>query len=205
MKKINTIFVFALSLLFVNSHLSQVNTISSNSELKHVTIFNKGALVERTGLISVNKGANELVIENVSPILQNSSIQVVIYSDQVIINSVSKKMNYLGTNGLFNEETQDLKDSIDILKNKLRLENVNLSVFKEEKELLRDNKTVLKSSKEFIIDDLMDLTDYFRERMLDVENKLSSTRLEITELNKALKNVEQQLDIVNNNVQIYFS
>lgn len=205
MKKINTIFVFALSLLFVNSHLSQVNTISSNSELKHVTIFNKGALVERTGLISVNKGANELVIENVSPILQNSSIQVVIYSDQVIINSVSKKMNYLGTNGLFNEETQDLKDSIDILKNKLRLENVNLSVFKEEKELLRDNKTVLKSSKEFIIDDLMDLTDYFRERMLDVENKLSSTRLEITELNKALKNVEQQLTIVNNNAENKYS
>ena len=205
MKKINTLFVFALSLLFVNSHLSQVNTISSNSELKHVTIFNKGALVERTGLISVNKGANELVIENVSPILQNSSIQVVIYSDQVIINSVSKKMNYLGTNGLFNEETQDLKDSIDILKNKLRLENVNLSVFKEEKEHLRDNKTVLKSSKEFIIDDLMDLTDYFRERMLDVENNLSSTRLEITELNKALKNVEQQLAIVNNNAQNKYS
>ena len=205
MKKINTLFVFTLSLLFVNSHLSQVNTISSNSELKHVTIFNKGALVERTGSISVNKGANELVIENVSPILQNSSIQVVIYSDQVIINSVSKKMNYLGTNGLFNEETQGLKDSIDILKDKLRLENVNLSVFKEEKELLRDNKTVLKSSKEFIIDDLMDLTDYFRERMLDVENNLSSTKLEITELNKALKNVEQQLAIVNNNAQNKYS
>ena len=114
-------------------------------------------------------------------------------------------MNYLGDNGLFNEETQNLKDSIDVLKNKIRIENVNLNVFNEEKELLRDNKTVLKSSKEFIIDDLMDLTDYFRERMLDVENNLSSTKLEIKELNKALKNVEKQLTIVNNNAQNKYS
>ena len=76
---------------------------------------------------------------------------------------------------------------------KLRLANVAMEVYNQEKDLLNENKSVLKLSKEFIIDDLMDLTDFFRERMLDVEGKISNTNKEKSKINKTIQNIERQI------------
>ena len=88
-------------------------------------------------------------------------------------------MNYLGIQNHLTDEVKLLKDSLDLSNEKLRLAQVSLRVYKEEKDLLDENKSVLKLSKEFIIDDLMDLSDFFRERMLDIEEKISITKKKI--------------------------
>jgi hypothetical protein len=163
-----------------------MNKVYSKTELSHVTIYNQGANIERKGVVEITKGANELVIQNVSPYLINESIQIVILSKNVIINSVRKQINYLGANPP-TKEIVILKDSLKKLKDLKRDQAIKLEVFTQEKDLLDENKSVLKLSKEFIIDDLMDLTDYFRERMLGIESNLSETRHNLAKLNKRLK------------------
>lgn len=190
--------------LFVFESKTQINSIYTNASLNHVTIFNQGANVERNGKIKVEQGANELIIQNVSPFLINESIQIIIFSNNVIINSVQKQMNYLGAIPP-SKEMIILKDSLAILKEMARDESVNLEVFIQEKDLLNQNKSVLKLTKEFIIDDLMDLTTYFRERMLDVESNLSSTKQELNQLNREIQKIENQINTIQDKANNQFS
>ena len=80
-----------------------------------------------------------------------------------------------------------------------------MEVYNQEKDLLNENKSVLKLSKEFIIDDLMDLTDFFRERMLDVEGKISNTNKEIAKINKTIQNIERQINALNSKAKNQYS
>ena len=188
----------------VNAKTQVYNNVYTTASLSHVTIFNKGANIERNGKLKVEKGANEVIIKNVSPSLINESIQIEIFSNDIIINSVQKQMNYLGSIPPSKEMTM-LKDSLAILKEMALKETVNLEVFIQEKDLLNQNKSVLKLSKEFIIDDLMDLTSYFRERMLDVESNLSSTKQEINQLNQEIQKIEKQINTINDKVNNQYS
>ena len=205
MKNYQLHFCLLISIFLINFYSAQTNSIYSLTDVKYVTIYNQGANIEREGKAKIKKGSNELIIKNVSPKLINESIQFVILSKQVIVNSVSKEMNYLSKKNHLSDEVIFLKDSLNVIKELIREQNINLEVFNQEKDLLNQNKSVLKLSKEFIIDDLMDLTEYFRERMLDIESNLSKTRQEIISLNKELKKIEKQLQIQNNNAKNQFS
>ena len=194
MKKIIFPFVVILS---VFDSFSQMNKVYTKSELDHITIFNQGANVERKGMVNLMEGANELIIQNVSPFLINESIQVAVFSSNVIINSVKKQMNFLGTSPE-TKEMSILKDSLFVLKKIIRKENINLEVFMQEKDLLNENKSVLKLSKEFIIDDLMDLASFFRERLLDVESNLSDVKFKLNKLNIEAQKIENQIKSIEN-------
>ena len=99
-KTLSIIFTSILGLSSLCFHgQDSASFISQKSEIKNITIHNVGAHIERIGTANINLGANQLIINNLSPSLTNESIQFVMNSNNVIVNSISKKMNYL------NEET----------------------------------------------------------------------------------------------------
>ena len=205
MKKIvNVLIIILINLLFTSIQIL-ANKIETTSKIKQVTVFNKGVNVQRFGSLDINKGDNTIYIQELSPYLSNESIQFVIKSSKVIINSVGKEMNYLGIKNHLTDEVNRLKDSLESTKEKRRLAQVSLRVYEEEKDLLDENKSVLKLSKEFIIDDLMDLTDFFRERMLDIEGKISTTNQKINEINQTISNIQSQMRSLNSKVRNQFS
>ena len=205
MKKIVSVLTI-ISINFLFTSLSVLgNKVETTSKIEKVTVFNKGVNVQRFGNLDIKKGDNTIYIQELSPYLSNESIQFVIKSPKVIINSVGKEMNYLGIQNHLTDEVKLLKDSLDLTHEKLRLAQVSLRVYNEEKDLLDENKSVLKLSKEFIIDDLMDLTDFFRERMLDIEEKISLTNKRITKINQTIANIQSQLRTLNARVRNQFS
>ena len=205
MKKIVSVLTI-ISINFLFTSLSVFgNKVETTSKIEKVTVFNKGVNVQRFGNLDIKKGDNTIYIQELSPYLSNESIQFVIKSPKVIINSVGKEMNYLGIQNNLTDEVKLLKDSLDLTHEKLRLAQVSLRVYNEEKDLLDENKSVLKLSKEFIIDDLMDLTDFFRERMLDIEEKISLTNKRITNINQTIANIQSQLRTLNTKVRNQFS
>ena len=205
MKKIVSVLII-ISINFLFTSLSVFgNKVETISKIKKVTVFNKGVNVQRFGNLDIKKGNNTIYIQELSPYLSNESIQFVVKSSKVIINSVGKEMNYLGIQNHLTDEVKLLKDSLDLTNEKLRLAQVSLRVYNEEKDLLDENKSVLKLSKEFIIDDLMDLSDFFRERMLDIEEKISITNKKINSINQTIANIQSQLRTLNARVRNQFS
>ena len=182
-KTLSIIFTSILGLSSLCFHgQDSANFISQKSEIKNITIHNVGAHIERIGTANINLGANQLIINNLSPSLTNESIQFVMNSNNVIVNSISKKMNYLNeeTNG--NKELDFLKDSLRQIKEMKRLQEINIEVFLEEKDLFNKNKSVLKTTREFIVDDLMDLSDYFKKSILRIQSDISSAKKEVNSL-----------------------
>ena len=182
-KTLSIIFTSILGLSSLCFHgQDSANFISQKSEIKNITIHNVGAHIERIGTANINLGANQLIINNLSPSLTNESIQFVMNSNNVIVNSISKKMNYLNeeTNGI--KELDFLKDSLRQIKEMKRLQEINIEVFLEEKDLFNKNKSVLKTTREFIVDDLMDLSDYFKKSILRIQSDISSAKKEVNSL-----------------------
>ena len=205
MKNLFSIQLFIAINLCSSIIFASKNEMASISNIKNVIVFNKGVNVQRYGSVTLKEGDNTIYIQELSPYLANESIQFLMKSNKVIINSVSKEMNYLGIPNHLSNDVKLLNDSLLKTKENLRLANVAMEVYNQEKDLLNENKSVLKLSKEFIIDDLMDLTDFFRERMLDVEGKISNTNKEITKINKTIQNIERQINALNSKAKNQYS
>ena len=205
MKNLISIQLFIAINLCSSIIFASKNEMASISNIKNVIVFNKGVNVQRYGSVTLKEGDNTIYIQELSPYLANESIQFLMKSNKVIINSVSKEMNYLGIPNHLSNDVKLLNDSLLKTKENLRLANVAMEVYNQEKDLLNENKSVLKLSKEFIIDDLMDLTDFFRERMLDVEGKISNTNKEITKINKTIQNIERQINALNSKAKNQYS
>ena len=170
------------------------NYISQSSEIKNITIHNVGAHIERKGNATIKLGTNYLIITNLSPSLINESIQFLMNSNNIIVNSISKKMNFLNKESIGNKELDFLKDSLSHIKEQKRIKEVNLAVFLEEKDLFNENKSVLKTTREFIVDDLMDLSDYFKKSIYRIQSDISFTKKEIDSLSFIENKLKQQIN-----------
>lgn len=185
-------FFILSSFSFKSQNLA--NYISQSSEIKNITIHNVGAHIERKGNATIKLGSNYLIITNLSPSLINESIQFLMNSNNIIVNSVSKKMNFLNKESIGNKELSFLKDSLSHIKEQKRIKEVNLAVFLEEKDLFNENKSVLKTTREFIVDDLMDLSDYFKKSIYRIQSDISFTKKEIDSLSFIENKLKQQIN-----------
>ena len=192
-------FLTLTSLSFKAQNLA--NYISQSSEIKNITIHNVGAHIERKGNVSIKLGSNHLIITNLSPSLINESIQFVMNSKNIIINSVSKKMNFLTKESMGNKELDFLKDSLSNIKEQKRIKEVNLAVFIEEKDLFNENKSVLKTTREFIVDDLMDLSEYFKKSISRIQSDISYTKKEIDSLSLIEEKIKHQINSIIKNTR----
>ena len=177
------------------------NYISQSSEIKNITIHNVGAHIERKGNAPIKLGSNHLIITNLSPSLINESVQFVMKSNNIIVNSVSKKMNFLSKESMGNKELAFLKDSLGNIKEQKRIKEVNLAVFLEEKDLFNENKSVLKTTREFIVDDLMDLSEYFKKSISRIQSEISYTKKEIDSLSLIEEKIKQQINSIIKNTR----
>ena len=189
-----------LNIMFFNSNAQFTgNVIKTLSKIDNIIIYNNGASVNRTGMINLKKGTNKIFISNLSPKLISESIQFYVKSNDVIINSISKQANFLG-NSYNNSQVKSIGDSIQKINDSIRLKKVNLEVYNQEKDLLDQNKSVLKTSREFIIDDLMDLTDYFNQKIKEIQTNISKLNKEIFDLEKMKASLQKQMSSIKSDV-----
>ena len=189
-----------LNIMFFNSNAQfKGNVIKTLSKIDNIIIYNNGASVNRTGMINLKKGTNKIFISNLSPKLISESIQFNVKSNDVIINSISKQANFLG-NSYNNSQVKSIGDSIQKINDSIRLKKVNLEVYNQEKDLLDQNKSVLKTSREFIIDDLIDLTNYFNQKIKEIQTNISKLNKEIFDLEKMKASLQKQMSSIKSDV-----
>ena len=201
MKKFYYLFVILfLNIIFfeLNAQFTG-NVIKTISKIDNIIIYNSGATVNRIGLVNLKKGTNKIFISNLSPKLISESIQFNVKSNDVIINSISKQANFLG-NSFSNTQVIYIEDSIQRIDESIREKTVNLEVYNQGKDLLDQNKSVLKTSREFIIDDLMDLTEYFNQKIKEIQINISKVNKEILDLKKIKTSLKKQLNSIKSNV-----
>lgn len=206
MRKIKLIIAFAT----ISISLSAKNKEEIvNSSIQNVTVFLQGAQVKRSGNFSIKKGITNLVIENVSPYLDQNSIQANGKGDYIILN-VQKDLKYpdpetFKNNNLNAPHLKRIKltqDSLSDLQFEIELANQQLSSLELEKELIKNHKLLTGESKSDSLELLKNAMIYLRNKLQDINieiHKVKKKQKELTEINIHLNSRLAKLRNYSNN------
>ncbi|UYQ91649.1 mucoidy inhibitor MuiA family protein [Chitinophaga horti] len=169
-------------------------TVTSNVD--KVTVFLSGAQVTRSATTSLPAGTTTLVFQQVSPQLEQRSIQVQGQGDFTIL-SVSRELNLLKTQQK-QEKVQQLETEIQVLEEKLNRERNALAVYRHEEEMLNKNQDIRSTQNGVKTADLREALDFHRARLAEVLDKQAQAAKAVLVTEKELKTMQQQLVLVNN-------
>ena len=114
--------------------------VYQESSIERVTVFLQGATIERTSKVYLKSGVNELVFNNLSPDIMESSIQVSGLKDAAVL-SIQFNYNYLEKKAASAEYTS-LDNALDqLLFRKNEIQNT-IDGYQQELNLLSKNDRI---------------------------------------------------------------
>lgn len=165
-----------------------------NSKISQVTVFVDGAQVYRSAESEINPGRSVLVFRNLSPYIDQNSIQVRGEGAFTIL-SVNPRLNYLDPMEE-SPEIKALKDKIKDLNDKKDMEQARIALL-EKKQLLIDANRVFTNNQQTISPEVLaQLTNNYmksaeeialgiiehKKKIRDIESDISKTGKQIEEL-----------------------
>ena len=189
-------FSFIIPLFLCFAIFGQQNPIQTDSKITSVTVFLSGAQVTREASVSVPAGSRTIVFENLTQYINKSSLQIKANNDAITILSVGHKINYLKSHEN-DQRITVLKDSLEKIRFKLDIRNSHEIVYKEEKNMLLANKSIAGEQNGVDIEDLMEMADFYRERLQEIETKLLDIKTSKRNLNKIISRLNKELKNAN--------
>ena len=182
--------IFILCLLIVNSLFAQSDK-ELKTEIKEVTVFLKGAQVNRAGEVNITSGKTKMIIKNLSPYIDEKSVRVKAEGDFTIL-SVNHQYNYLSE--LKRGNTIDsLQKTIISLKNDIALEEGRLVVLKEKLSLLDKNKQLRGDNNGTSLMELKAAIDFYEKEIIAIKNDEVSVKNRIVEYTEQKSKIEKQI------------
>ncbi|MCI4666799.1 MAG: DUF4139 domain-containing protein [Bacteroidia bacterium] len=172
-----TYLLLFTGIILASSLIAQSHSQQIKSEIQSVTVYLEGAEILRTKEVSLSKGENEVIFENLSPELDPQSIRL--KSPGLTLLSISHNYNFLNENEL-REEVEKLKDKQEKLRREIDLLNTERSILQQEKEVLMANKE-MGGQQGLDAESLRASMDYFREALGKLEKGLLMKNFEIAE------------------------
>jgi len=166
------------------------------TEINEVTVFLNGAQIFESGSLTIPMGKTILKVKNLSPYLDEKSIQVKSDGDFTIL-SVNHRFNYL--NELKKDEKIDsLKRLMEDLELTVSRENARLSVLKEKQSLLNENKNLGGQTSGATIAQLKQAIEFYETEISKIKEEEIRINKNIELKRKEQVKLEQQLKEVNN-------
>ena len=165
---------------------------SFESQIKEVTVFLNGAQISRTAKVNLSQGENIIYLTGLTQNMDYSSVQVEGNSAYGIL-SVKAQVNY-------GQTTKDSplitrkKDSLNDLRFTLDMRNSMERVYQEELSLIKSNKMIKGEDAVLLVDDIEEMADFFRDRLLEVEYKLLELRDEKKKINEDIYRLTNEIN-----------
>ncbi|MDR3286290.1 MAG: DUF4139 domain-containing protein [Prevotellaceae bacterium] len=170
---------------------SQEKAISVNSAINNVTVFLRGAEIQREGSVAIQAGTQKLILENLPQNINPQSIQVAGLGNFTIL-GVSHRINYLKPAEKTKEVT-DLDKTLKTLQEKITLQQATRNNLMAEEEMLKKNQSIGGSQTGVNVTELKDFADFYRARLSDLTTRTIETAAKIYETQKEIDNINNQL------------
>jgi uncharacterized protein (TIGR02231 family) len=177
--------------ILCNTLSAQERATAVPSVISGVTVFLKGAEIQRTGTITLKEGAQQAVFENLPQHINPQSIQVSGAGNFTIL-GVSHRINYLQNAGK-TKEVAALEDSLRLLNETAAQQEAAMGVIKEEQEMLKANRYIGGSNTGVKMLELKTFADYFGAQLSALSKRMVSTQAEVQKLKKRAEQIEKQL------------
>ena len=190
MKRFLTIFLVPLSVYAQQQ-------IKSKAALESVTVYNNGAQLTHTGKVNLPSGTSEIVINNISGRVNESSIQVGV-SAGVTILAVQFNRDFLNTDAA-NPEIKLLNDSIKTVNTELSKTKNAKTIEEQTLVLLDENRKSGGSNTGTNVAELIKLAEYYRAKSTEVRNSILAISATEEKQIRKLNALQQQLAELRNN------
>ncbi|MDB5013909.1 MAG: hypothetical protein JWQ25_2111 [Daejeonella sp.] len=189
MRRILIVILFSITSSFV---FSQEKLITADSKIQSVIVFLHGAQIERTAEAKIQSGTSTIIFKGLSPEIDEQSIQVKGIGNFTIL-SVNRQSNFLNGQKI-DTKIALMQDSINELRDKLDIQQSNISILKKEEEILAANQVIgannLDASK------LKNLVNFQNDRLTTNKLKQLSSNRETKKLNDQIAKLEMQIQEV---------
>ena len=176
------------------------NNDKTPSKIRTVTLYLSGAQITRSATVDLNSGTTEIVLDKLSPYIQESSIQVSGLNGVSIL-SINYGVNYLSKHD-FSEEIKTIKDQIEALKDKIQLEENIISGYMEELQLIKSNRNLGNEKDVVSLDKLKSFSDYYRKQLTHINNEIFASQKHQNDYKDQIGDLTKQLSEFNINEKI---
>ncbi len=171
--------------------VAQVHETTPSSSIREVTVFTKAAQISRTAQVNLKPGYNRVLLKKLSPFINVNSIRVSGFKGITIV-SVNHTINYLADevdDPIF-DQLVDERDDLIFEREKYKIKQTNLS---REKNLIFKNKSIKSQKNGLIVEDLMDMSEFYAERLTEINRLLISNQSRIKDFTDKINRINKQL------------
>lgn len=180
---------YLLIVTIISAVFTKAQEIKKEIEVKQATVFIQGAKVFGSTNISLQKGKNTVRIVNLPNNLDENTYKINLEKNTTLL-TITPQSNFLK-----DDEFSDSEKKLDNEKKKLQrqanLLNIQIKNLTGEQHIINDNLKVSPNDKSTPQDQLIKLTEFYRKRMLEIDNQVfvlneqkSILEENITKLNK---------------------
>ncbi|MDR0559969.1 MAG: mucoidy inhibitor MuiA family protein [Prevotellaceae bacterium] len=170
----------------------QDNATAVKSTVSGVTVFIRGAEVQREGMAQLRAGAQQLLFDNLPQNINAQSIQVSGQGNFTIL-GVIHRINHLKP-AEKSKEVIDLEKSEEELNDKIEQNQYALNNFVSEEKMLEQNQSIGGSNTGVKVSDLIQFSDFYRSRLENIAAKKLEIAKKMKELSKEKDAVTRQLN-----------
>lgn len=179
--------------LFLSLIISvEAQEIKKEIEVKQATVFLQGAKVFGTTNVLLKKGKNTVKIINLPNDLDENTYKVNLEKNTNLL-SVTPQSNYLSEND-FSENEKKLNLDKKKIQREIDLLKIQIKNLDGEQKLINENLKITSSDKATSPDQLIKLAEFYRKRMLEIDNQSFVLNEQKTVLDENLTKLLKQID-----------
>ncbi|MBW3522794.1 DUF4139 domain-containing protein [Chryseobacterium sp. NKUCC03_KSP] len=164
--------------------------IKKEIDVKQATVFLQGAKVFGSTNVTLQKGRNTVKIINLPNDLDENTYKINLEKNTTLL-SITPQSNYLKNDELTDGEKK-LDDERKKIQRQINLLNIQIKNLTGEQNIINDNLKVSTNDKSTPQEQLIKLTEFYRKRMLEIDNQVFLLTEQKTTLDESIAKINKQ-------------
>lgn len=164
--------------------------IKKEIDVKQATVFLQGAKVFGSTNVTLQKGRNTVKIINLPNDLDENTYKINLEKNTTLL-SITPQSNYLKNDELTDSEKK-LDDERKKFQRQVNLLNIQIKNLTGEQNIINDNLKVSTNDKSTPQEQLIKLTEFYRKRMLEIDNQVFLLTEQKTTLDESIAKINKQ-------------
>jgi hypothetical protein len=187
-----TICLLILCLLSSGLFAQENKVTEIKTEVNEVTVFLEGAQITSRKTVDLTAGISILKFIGLSPFIEAKSIQVKADGELTIL-AINHQQNFIDKLEK-PKELSDLESKLDLLDEKINLENTHLAILQEQIVFLQANRQIGGRNQELSVVKLKEAADFYGNQLTALKLKEIERNSTLRELNKQKTDLQNQLN-----------
>ncbi|WP_454046527.1 DUF4139 domain-containing protein [Chryseobacterium sp. Marseille-Q8038] len=181
---------YFLLLIIFSVAFIKAQEIKKEIEVKQATVFLQGAKVFGSTNVSLQKGRNTIRIVNLPNNLDENTYKINLEKNTTLL-SITPQSNFLKNDELSDNEKK-LETETKKLQRQVSLLNIQIKNLTGEQHIINDNLKISTNDKSTPQEQLIKLTEFYRKRMLEIDNQVFLLNEQKTVLDESIAKLSNQ-------------